>query len=248
MEKLKLTGVPEKAVYFVATGDKAMDAVQEGATSGSGGAADAKGGQSGGSHNASVASPFRASLLEMSEGEGLEEVDELAEDQELISEKLLKRLGPMQLTVMQDYITHGQCLSWKNAPLALHRRHMRRHLQYLTYHKPSRQIDSNNFRCSGCRREFTLAEIKDFLAIGGNELNRGAALCQSCSCGHCAECGEQISLALGAQRQSCAGCGADVVSVAALIPAHDLEAEREVSRSIRSSTTAVDQFVVQPPQ
>jgi hypothetical protein len=233
IEKLSLTAVPTRSIYFIATGDRDASTLEEQLETGElydsvGNLYDSVG--------ESGATPFR-NIRDLNT-----EVHVQEEEDVLISEGLMKRLGPMQLAHLQDYINGGQCLAWKDAPLKVQRKHMKRHMQHLTYNKPMRSIDSNNFRCVGCKREFTLVEIKDFLAMGANELNRGAAMCPICSCGHCGHCGEQLPVAKAVDH-FCMVCGMASVSVTALIPANEIQAEQEVSVRVKCAlAVAVARF------
>ena len=75
------------------------------------------------------------------------------DEAELVSEKLRARIGPMQLSDLQDSIAAGRCFSWNLHASRAHQRILRRHMRYLAYHKPEHSVDVNQFRYAEGRGE-----------------------------------------------------------------------------------------------
>jgi hypothetical protein len=128
MEKLRLFGVPKKSVYFIGTGDRDAEASDD---------------------NYQTLGMSTGNLTADSALGMPKNVDEA----ELVSEKLRARIGPMQLSDLQDSIAAGRCFSWNLHASRAHQRILRRHMRYLAYHKPEHSVDVNQFRYAEGRGE-----------------------------------------------------------------------------------------------
>ena len=112
--------------------------------------------------------------------------------QEYVSESILKRVGPMQLGVLEDYISHARFLSWLDAPMHHQQSLLREHMFQLAKNKPKQNVDTTNFRCAFCGKDIPIQDLRDMLAEGQN-VSTSRPVCTSCSNGFCLNCGLQIS-------------------------------------------------------
>jgi hypothetical protein len=116
---------------------------------------------------------------------------EVMKADEYVSEDCLRRVGPMQLGALEDYISHARFLSWKTHPLPHQQALLREHMLQLAIKKPKQNVDTTNFRCAWCSKDIPMQDLRDMLAEG-HDLSTGRHLCQDHSKGHCVNCGLQI--------------------------------------------------------
>jgi hypothetical protein len=204
LEKLLMFGVPEMSLYFIATDDRDAKDVGDNFE--------------GGNQHSTIGLSSSTTTL----GPGT-----MSED-EVVSEGLKARLGPMQLAHLQSFFAAARFLSWDASPASAQRKLLRRHLRYLAHHKPKRRIDSNKFRCAQCEHDFSLVEVKDMLAAGSNAQVK--ALCASCCKGYCASCGESWGT-----HEVCVGCGADLSSELFMLDSLLQPAERQSEARLRKA-------------
>jgi hypothetical protein len=206
LDKMRTFLVPEVSLYFVGTGD--VDAPTSEQLMGA----------STGSAYSSMGNGVMQATPASSLGVGVFDADQI------VSNGLKNRLGPTQLAHIQLFFAAGRFLSWNSEAMPVHRKLLRRHLRFLTYHKPKRDIDSELFACFECKRDFTMAEVKDLKEFDhGQESIVPRQLCKSCSKGHCSECGEHLVPDEQGSLATCATCGADVITVGSLVTPSEIE-------------------------
>jgi hypothetical protein len=198
LDYLRTFGIPEISLYAVATGDRDAKSVLPTDNF-------VLGTSMGGDYDLTQSNALGAGL---------------ASSDELLSEGLKQRLGPMQLRLVQDFIAAARFLSWNEQPNPAQRKLLRRHMRYLGHHKPVRRFDTNPFRCGDCKSDFTLAEVKDMGLAG-----IGVTLCTSCSRGHCSECGHQMAMS-----GEC-DCGAVAITAEMLVSSSARTAAEELKQT-----------------
>jgi hypothetical protein len=204
LQKVKLFGVPEMSLYFICTDDRDAKECDDG-------------------NYVSMGTTLDMSTSRTALGVGNVE-------EEVVSDGLKARLGPMQLAHLQDSFAAARVLSWNESPAPAQRTLLRRHLRYLAHNKPKRRIDSNKFRCAQCTEEITLAQIKDMISAGQDMHAKG--LCTNCSKGYCASCGESWGM-----HGICIACGAEALVLDSLLDPAERELD-EQARQARSKAIA----------
>jgi hypothetical protein len=131
----------------------------------------------------------------------------LAIDQ-FVSEDCLRRVGPMQMGILQDYIQNARFMSWGSRPQLHQQSLLKEHMLHLAVKKPKQMVDTTNFRCAICHKDIPMQDLRDMLAEG-HDLSNGRHLCQDHSRGHCGNCGVQISTVDGGTE--CISCNAPII-------------------------------------